>query len=973
MTDRDKDQEAQTGSESEEKELRETPKVRLPFVPSMPGNAWSQMRAREQGRIHERELYKLEFGELGYDSNTGMFLTFLMGVVIARPAASYSSRPSTMRKSSALDYDEALALPMPKPRLMAVSSSAPVLEPTVSKPNVLTKLSGLKRQGVIEPHPGDKGAGTNVEGEKKKSMIATLRSKLSFKELGKEFRKVQDPPLSAMPQMPLRAGTPQVQKAKQSPPRSFDFTVKGPYIPKPKDPGVHPTSAPVQTTRLLSDIGSLESSKQSASSCPVQQTQCDDRYDAETHKHTQKQNRPHHKVGNVEPMERLGTVLIDGSSPLASTGDTTRGHPVFVDAEQCYISMKVENEAPVPYKPKTDATPTESLASYKPSTSNAPDGIVPASSPCKHKQSMAEKNGPLVVSSDQQRPLSVRTQDQGEVTITSEQYSRHSSARSLEHRASGLAQAEPVFDPTNMRMPFNHESPMDYSRFFSGVTTHGGYAPPPPQPGYQNTVTLEQQISTYMDLLHVHLDGTANRLARSFENSNNWSTDQILRQIVYLSDLIHKINNRVRVDTEVTRELQRITMEVKIQVGAIRREQLQMEDRMTQLFQSEYNKLKGEINALASADAKSMSTRLQGSRDFIRWGKYNERSQQFRMMKTRQMRKGGVVTKDTESGGGEEHNCESVALNKERTCTDRVPAPMAAFSTPSFHGDDSKDHFTEFHPRRLALKGPSNTSSGSPEPLCSSSAKGKERAASSQTLVHKASAEIMKFPAKMGLFYPFRRARDRRNSESKIASRPLPPTKHSKDEAAFEEQESKKQELLPSTTPIQTSNMATTEAEDCQADISPSNVHPALRSLGQRQIMEERERLRARDTMTSRQLLRSSRSFQDFNSRSRNAASFDWIDCSFESPSESTGCSQNQPDLAMGFPALSTASLRSSSRSDSPLTAFNEARISQASEFSFSYRGPTPPPRESETDEPILPAWYQSAYAYQSIGESDDN
>lgn len=72
MADRDKDQEAQTRSESEEKELRERPKVKLPLVPTVPGNAWSQMRAREQEHIRERELYKLEFGELGYDPNTGM-------------------------------------------------------------------------------------------------------------------------------------------------------------------------------------------------------------------------------------------------------------------------------------------------------------------------------------------------------------------------------------------------------------------------------------------------------------------------------------------------------------------------------------------------------------------------------------------------------------------------------------------------------------------------------------------------------------------------------------------------------------------------------------------------------------------------------------------------------------------------------------------------------------------------------------
>lgn len=75
----------------------------------------------------------------------------------------------------------------------------------------------------------------------------------------------------------------------------------------------------------------------------------------------------------------------------------------------------------------------------------------------------------------------------------------------------------------------------------------------------------------------------------------------------------------------------------------------------------------------------------------------------------------------------------------------------------------------------------------------------------------------------------------------------------------------------------------------------------------------------------------------------------------------------------MGFPALTTASLRSSSRARSPLTAFAEARMSQASDVSFYYRGPTPPPRGSEASESSLPTWYQAAYAYKSIEKPDDD
>lgn len=69
MTDHDKDPEIQT--RSEEKQPSERPKVRLPFVSSMPGNAWAQMRTRERER-HEKGLYGLEFGDLEYSTETSM-------------------------------------------------------------------------------------------------------------------------------------------------------------------------------------------------------------------------------------------------------------------------------------------------------------------------------------------------------------------------------------------------------------------------------------------------------------------------------------------------------------------------------------------------------------------------------------------------------------------------------------------------------------------------------------------------------------------------------------------------------------------------------------------------------------------------------------------------------------------------------------------------------------------------------------
>ncbi|KAB8239165.1 uncharacterized protein BDW43DRAFT_306050 [Aspergillus alliaceus] len=968
MTDHDKDPEIQT--RSEEKQPSERPKVRLPFVSSMPGNAWAQMRTRERER-REKGLYGLEFGDLGYSTES----------TLTRPIASSSSRPNTIRKLSGLNYDEGLALPMPKPsHLTAGNSSDPVPGPTTaSKLNVRTKLGGAKKQAATEPVPAENVAGTRVEGEKKRSIVATLKSKLSFKELGKEFRKAQDPPLSAMPRLPPSVGNPQGEENKQSPPGPLDFDEEKLYVPKPRQPGVHPASAPAETTTFL-DTGSCESSKNSASSCPIQQAKDFDKLNAESLKGVLDQDQPHQKVANVDPMTRLGAVLIDGSS-LATVGESSRGHPMVVDAERRIISTKVENKPPISTKSKTDATSAKGPVL---SIHNAPKGQISnaaISSPYNDRQSTVENSHPLIVSSDQQRPLPARAQETARVDNLSDQYSRRSSTRS--RRSFAAAQAVPALDSTQSRPPFDPHVPIDDTCFCSGVTSHGGYAPPPPHPGYQNTVTLEQQIATYMDSIHIHVDGTANRLARTLENVHNWSADQIVRQIEALQDHMRTLHSRVVREIE---EVQRAMTELQTQISALQREQLQMEDRIMQYLQSELSKLRSEINASASTvrssslpynpaqDTRSANIRSQGSLGFLRWSK-DDRQQPFRKSKPRLVEKDEVGMNNTGNRKGGKHNQnEPDTLNKhaeEQTLSDDVPTPTAAFRTPSFHGDGKTDHFT--HSKQHSLEGSGKTSTESPEPLRHHSVKGKEKADNNHTSVHKeVNTHTMRYPAKMGTFYPH--TRDESDNQSKNESDPLPPAQCSRDNKASENQNPKEQEELPTTPPMQTAPFSIVETARRLAEDSPSSIHPALRDQTQQQIMAERERLNTQSTLTLKQHLRSSRSYQDLSSRSRNAASFNWNDCPFGSPSASSSRGQVLQDLALGYTPLSAAPLHPISGEMEALTPFAEARLSQAKEVTaFAYRGPTPPPRQSESDELDLPTWYRAAYAYKSIEKNEGN
>ncbi|KAF7596762.1 hypothetical protein BBP40_000190 [Aspergillus hancockii] len=912
---------------------------------------------------------------------------------------------------------------------------------SASKPKVLTKLSGGKKRSTTEPpRLADNAASAKVESEKKRSVVATLKSKFSFKELGKEFRKAPDPPLSAMPRLPPNVGSPTSEEDKQSP-KSSSFEEKRLHMPKTRQQGSHPSSAPAETTSFRD---SERSSQNSVSSLPIKQVRSETEEDyAETFRRAITAHMC--KVGNLDPMVRLDTVLIDGSSPMANTGETSRGHPAVVDTEQRFCSMKIEKETSISSKPKPVASSAENPVSYTPSMYDTPKSEAPnvlVSSPCERKQAMREQNYPLIVSSDQHRRSSVKSQG----TTSSDQYMRPST-RIREQRAFTSGQAVPAFDATQMRFPYDPMMPIDEPRFFAGVTSHGGYAPAPPLPGYQNTISLEQQVATYMDSIHIHVDGTAHKLARSFENCNNWATDQILRQIDLVSDIMRTLNGRMATEADVVKEMQRVMMEMRAQVNTLQRQQHASEDRLVHVFQSELSKVRDEISALAltvktvrstlpynlTLDTRSGNARLQRSQSGSRWSKDSDRQQQYKK-KQRPVKKEEVLTKGTESQrGGEHKQGESVALHKhaENTLSDDVPTPTAAFRTPGIHSDDRRGQFTQPHVNVATLNNTGPISTGYCDPLHNSSVQFKEASHFSPPLVQKvgiekkSAADKMKFPAKIGIFQPFRRNRDRGDGENNEENRTSPTTQRSKITGISEDQNPKAQVALPSTPPKESASLGVREEdvdpsnihptlhtarqqeimaqrERKEKDVDPSNVHPALRTAHQQEIIAERERELSRmperdrlaalervaerdhlaryerlleierlakgngltigerenirssqDTMTPRQLLRSSRSYQDLGFRDRSPSS--QLCSSHGSPGMPYSLSGTSQDLTRGYPALPTTPSRS-----------GRSQVAQSLDSPSSpYRGATPPPRELKADWD-LSSWYRAAYGNKS-------
>ncbi|OKP11930.1 hypothetical protein PENSUB_2482 [Penicillium subrubescens] len=112
------------------------------------------------------------------------------------------SKPSITRKRSGLNYDEELALPMPKPR--------PRREPPIDEnpkkgaedpqPRSHPRLQKKKSMPDTTHARATADPGTSLDG-KKKSRLEAIKSKLSFKDLRKEASK-DDGRIPAVPRMP---------------------------------------------------------------------------------------------------------------------------------------------------------------------------------------------------------------------------------------------------------------------------------------------------------------------------------------------------------------------------------------------------------------------------------------------------------------------------------------------------------------------------------------------------------------------------------------------------------------------------------------------------------------------------------------------------------------------------------------------------------------------------------------------------
>ncbi|KAI9930476.1 hypothetical protein AWENTII_007566 [Aspergillus wentii] len=831
------------------------------------GNAWAQMKARE--REQQLQQQSVDPGK----------------VAIPRkgPIMSISSgqRPRSTRSCSGLDYDAELAVPMPKPRHIAPPSSPGLAAGPQS--SIIKKPYVSQMRSTTEPvRPVENNEKKTGEIEKKKSKVATLRSKFSLKDIGKELRR--DP----APTCPPRVGNALDDDLRQSP--GFDvkahFDEERLYVPKPRRAGVYPSSAPpFQTTTPFR--GSLDQSSHDSivSAASARQPTKEDEIDAEILKVDQAANKDKAAKTplqrSIEPIKHVGNLLLEGTRAGAYSNNR---QPDIVKAQPSVCSLRAEREpGSSPLSSNVTLHPAGEGTPYTPSVhdktmarkaSETPVHDHPAS------DNRSEKSLPVVVSSGQRKGSS-------------------STVRVGKGKPLTLWPTAPSFEPRTTTT-----SPDDSQL---SVTSHGGYAPAPPYPGYQNTVTLEQQLASQVDSLHHHMDNAVSRLTRTFENTNNWTADQILRQVDTMSDIGRLMNTRAVGQMETVKETHRFMNDIWAQVNVIQQETRQMEERLSRTVQMEIARLRTELSSALIPcnpvqDSKIPSTEFQGTRASTATMEAT-RDNEKRAKRKPRVGKKEVVAGNTGSEKGEhksKQEGESVSvgensLNKhaeEQTPSEAIPAPTTAFHTPMVDQQANKadNGFTNLQRTRSVRKNPGQESSGSPE---SKTAQLKENILTEGTLSsyapklpqlpeteHRPNGEDGKAatPHRKGMFN-FRR---RREGEGHIgSSRFLRTPRRGKESSKAPEDQS----APPATPPVPAIPMNVMQSEKAQGDEeeSPSSVHPALRNPKQQQIMREREHRnwqprpnhQPHDAAASssssnrgrRRALRHSQSLQNFGSR----------------------------------------------------------------------------------------------------------
>ncbi|RAL04213.1 uncharacterized protein BO80DRAFT_400582 [Aspergillus ibericus CBS 121593] len=502
------------------------------------GNAWAQKLAKEREQLR-----------LSGESESAGGLSELKMVKTVSPDL------------GKLDYDAELALAMPKPRHIHPDEFKDSSSGSTKSTSIWSRSITKKRSFT---DPGRQSA--MVKKTEKKSAFKTLRSKLSLKDLAKEFRK-EIPPASTMPKITIVRGSPS-KSSSDSYGRGSNYEVEKLYTPRPKVIEVPMSAPPTQTSSLICLDDSLKDAQSPASVCTPSREGSGGDVGIFKHKLVHS-----HDAGEGPTNQHLEAVLLDGSSPAARTGEyTNSGQPEIVTMQQRACSMKAEQGSPTPGAPgPTPVRENEIARSYSPSV---------------YEPALSERTSDLP-RREQEHP------DVGGIPAAPPQYPDSWIEVSSDNRLSLVSTVQPSLEGCSgeyvtIQVPIG------------SVTSRGGYAPAPPDPDYRNTAALGEQLASHVGQLHFHVQCAARRLVKTFEDKNNWHMDQIFHHVDTMVDLARLINNKAATQTELLREAQQTMRDVRNQLDTVRREMRVIQSNISAQVREEFERLRHDLQEQGS-------------------------------------------------------------------------------------------------------------------------------------------------------------------------------------------------------------------------------------------------------------------------------------------------------------------------------------------------------------------------------------
>ncbi|PYI04363.1 hypothetical protein BO78DRAFT_462694 [Aspergillus sclerotiicarbonarius CBS 121057] len=800
-----------------------------------------------------------------------------------------------------LDYDSELALAMPKPRHIHPDEFKDSSSGSTKSTSIWSRSITKKRSFT---DPGRQSA--MEKKSEKKSTFKTLRSKLSLKDLAKEFRK-EVPPVNTMPKITIVRDS-SSKSSSDSYGRGNNFEVEKLYTPRPKVTEVPMSAPPTQTSSVICLDDTLKDVQSPASVCTP--TRGSSGGDVGKFKHKLVHS---HDAGEGPTSQHLEAVLLDGSSPAARTGEyTNSGQPEVVTTQRRACSMKAEQGSPT-------------LDASEPFPVRGSD-IARSYSPSVYETALSDRTSDLP-HRDQEHP------DVGVTPVALPQYSDNWVDVSSDNRLSLVSTVQPSLEGgsseyVTIQVPIGN------------VTTRGGYAPAPPDPDYRNTAALGEQLAAHVGQLHFHLQCAARTLVRTFEDKNNWHMDQIFHHVDTMADLARLISNRTATQTELLREAQQTMRDVRNQLDTVRREMRVIQSKISALIREEFGRLRYDLEEQGkvaprnpAAEDMAAGAGLQGPPAPLR------------------------VNKDSsKQAGDEEKTLQGVKEAKDEgkqpgssavlPGASRVNSQPAAYQSVPPALKDKHRHSTENGVKHVAWKDQTQENSGSPTPKASTFTNlpaqlvpGNGLAGGVALSPPPTQSKDNKLPHKRS-FFNLRRQRDGDSHNGNQTPRTL-----------SRSQENRSVEGKLSTAPPAQPGPAQTSTNG-QGDIDPSMVHPALRTAQQRQIILDRELERIRlEQQQRRQQQSGSRTVLVQSSLLKASKSHQTIGVA-------NGSKTTEWPLPKAYqkvtPSSSYASLRAPSQGfDNPYPMFRPAPTTPTAAGSQGAKR-VPPPRPTRPSSPIF-------------------